>query len=182
MRNLVALATKQLLVAPFNTSTAHALPFERIHIHDGSTLKLHDGLKETFPGRFTKTAPAAVEIHLTMDLLSGGVDYMAIDADKESERQWQPYANESGGTLNLLDAGYFDINYVAQTAKSSGHCIIRAKANINPVIVKARGSNDCKVKALTEKCLSSIKLQQDEILYLDVTWQKHSGPFRIIAS
>ena len=146
MRKLVMLATEQLLVAPFKTAAPASLPFERIHVHDGSTLKLHDGLKKTFPGRFTKTAPAAVELHLTMDLLSGGVDHMAIDADKESERQWQPFANESAGTLNLLDAGYFDINYVSQTAQCGGHCIIRAKSNINPVIVNARDSSGRRVK------------------------------------
>lgn len=182
IRNLVALATQQLLVAPFNTSTPDTLPFERIHIHDGSTLKLHDGLKKAFPGRFTMTAPAAVELHLTMDLLSGGVDYMAIDADKESERQWQPYANESAGTLNLLDAGYFDIDYVAQTARSSGHCIIRAKSNINPTIVAARDTQGRRVKKWEGKRLKSVKFQQDEILDLEVSWQKHEGPFRIIAS
>jgi hypothetical protein len=182
MRNLVSLATEQLLVAPFDTSAPDTLPFERIHIHDGSTLKLHNGLKEEFPGRFTKTAPAAVELHLTMDLLSGGVDYMAIDADKESERQWQPYANESCGTLNLLDAGYFDIDYVAQIARSSGHCIIRAKININPTIIEAMDNSGTRVGALEGKRLNSIKLRQDEIVDLDVTWQKHPGPFRIIAS
>lgn len=182
IRQLVTLTTEQLLVAPFNVSAPDTLPFERIHVHDGSTLKLHNGLKNTFPGRFTKTAPAAVELHLTMDLLSGGVDYMAIDADKESERLWQPYANESAGTLNLLDAGYFDIDYVARTAKSGGHCIIRAKSNINPIIVNARDGDGCTVKKLDGKRLKSVKLQQDEMLDLDVSWQKHEGTFRIIAS
>jgi hypothetical protein len=182
MRNLVMRATEQLLVSPFITGVSDSLPFQRIHVHDGSTLKLHDGLKKTFPGRFTQTAPAAVELHLTMDLLSGGVDYMAIDADKESERLWQPYANESAGTLNLLDAGYFDIDYVSQTAKTGGHCIIRAKSNINPVIINARNEDGRRVKRLEGQQLKSVKLKQDEILDLNVSWQKHDGTFRIIAS
>ena len=168
-------------MAPFKTVASATLPFERIHVHDGSTLKLHDGLKETFPGRFTKTAPAAVELHLTMDLLSGGVDYMAIDADKESERLWQPYACESSGTLNLLDAGYFDIDYVSQTGKSGGHCIIRAKSNINPVIVNAMNAEGRRVKKREGQRLKSVKLKQDDILDLDVSWQKHDGTFRTIA-
>lgn len=170
------------MLSPFDTSAPDRLPFEHIHIHDGSTLKLHDGLKEVFRGRFTKTAPAAVELHLTMVLLSGGVDYMAINADKESERKWQPYANESRGILNLLGAEYFDIDYVTQTAKSGGHCIIRAKSNINPVITETRDSLMTKLPALAGKRLNSIKLQQDEILDLEVTWQKQPGTFSIIAS
>ena len=182
MRKLVALTTRQLLIAPFNTSASDNLPFKRIHIHDGSTLKRHDGLKKTFPGRFTKTAPAAVELHLTMDLLSGGVDYMAIDADKESERLWQPRADESCDTLNLLDAGYFDIGYVAQTAQCSGQCIIRAKSNINPTIVAAWDNKGNPVKGLAGKRLSEFKLNKNEILDLDVIWKKHQDPFRVVAS
>ena len=107
---------------------------------------------------------------------------MAIDADKESERLWQPYACESSGTLNLLDAGYFDIDYVSQTAKSGGHCIIRAKSNINPVIVNARNEEGRRVKKREGQRLKSVKLKQDDILDLDVSWQKHDGTFRIIAS
>lgn len=117
-----------------------------------------------------------------MDLLSGGVDYMAIDADKESERLWQPHANESAGTLHLLDAGYFDIDYVSQTKTAGGHCIIRAKNNINPVIINAKNGDGRRVKKLEGQRLKSIKLKQDEILDLDVSWQKHDGTFRIIAS
>ena len=60
---------------------------------------------------------------------------MAIDADKASGRLWEPRADESCDTLNLLDAEYFDSDYVPQTAQCSGYCIITAKSNINPTIV-----------------------------------------------
>lgn len=181
IRRLVSRVTEQLLVAPFLCTLPDDLPFERIHVHDGSTLKLHDTLKSTFPGRFTQTMPAAVELHLTMDLLSGSVDYMAIDADKESERLYQPYANESTGTLHLMDAGYFDIPYVSQIAQHGGHCIIRAKANINPTIIKATDIQGKDIRALQNKPLKSLKLKPDEVLDVTVSW-KGKGIFRLIAS
>lgn len=39
MRKLVMRATEQLLVVPFKTAAPETLPFQRIHAHDGSTLK-----------------------------------------------------------------------------------------------------------------------------------------------
>ena len=182
MKRLTALVTEQLLVKPFIQTLPENLPFERIHVHDGSTLKLHDGLKKTFPGRFTRTMPAAIELHLTMDLLSGGVDYMAIDADKESERLYQPYANESKGTLHLLDAGYFEIEYVSQLRLHGAHCIMPAKSNINPTIVEAIGADGKKRTSLHGKPLQSLKLKKGDIVDLKVTWEGHRGSFRIIAS
>ena len=182
IRRLVALVTEQLLIAPFVASVPKDVPFQRIHVHDGSTLKLHEGLKGTFPSRFTKTMPAAAELHLTMDLLSGGIEYLGIDADKESERLYQPYANESGGTLQLLDAGYFDIGYVAQINQYGGHCIIRAKSNINPTIVEAVNADGNLIPSLAGKQLKSLKLQQGEIIDLKVSWKEHRGTFRLIAA
>lgn len=68
-------------------------------------------MKDTLPGRFTKTAPAAIELHLTLDLVAGTANYIGLDADKESEKHHRPFADELIETLVLMDAGYFDINY-----------------------------------------------------------------------
>jgi hypothetical protein len=66
------------------TLPAH-YPFKRIELHDGSSLKLHNKLASHYPGRFTATHPAAVEMHVTMDLLNGHINYLQIAPDKESE-------------------------------------------------------------------------------------------------
>ena len=52
--------------------------FEDVYIHDGSTLTVHEGLTNEFPSRWTKTAPAAVEIHATISLYSGQPVQIAI--------------------------------------------------------------------------------------------------------
>lgn len=83
-------------------------PFERILLHDGCSFGIHSGLKETFPGRFTKHTPAAIELHITMDLLFGSIDYFALTADTTSERLHSPVPENLNNTLTLEDAGYFD--------------------------------------------------------------------------
>ena len=182
LQRLVSRMTEQLLLKPFAISLPDSLPFTHIHVHDGSTLKLHDALKHTFAGRFTKTIPAAVELHLTMDLLRGSVEYLGIDADKESERLYQPYANESAQVLHLMDAGYFDIEYICEIKKHHGHCIMRAKSNINPTILSASDANGQAIRALVGTPLKSLKLAQGEVVDLCVTWKKAAEPLRVIAS
>jgi hypothetical protein len=52
--------------------------FTHITLHDGSSFGVKSTLKKTFPGRFTKTSPAAVELHVSMELLSEGVDTVTL--------------------------------------------------------------------------------------------------------
>jgi hypothetical protein len=42
---------------------------------------------------------------MALDLVSGIANYLGIDADKESERLYQPYAHELKETLVMMDAG-----------------------------------------------------------------------------
>ncbi len=42
--------------------------FTHITMHDGTSFAVKSTLKKTFPGRFTKISPAAVERHVTMEL------------------------------------------------------------------------------------------------------------------
>ena len=59
VRSLVALSRK---VMAFDTNSPFA-EFQNIWIHDGSSQAVYKALAEAFPGRFTKTSPAAVELH-----------------------------------------------------------------------------------------------------------------------
>lgn len=44
--------------------------FERILLQDGSSFAVKDELASVYPGRFHKISPAAVELHVTYDLLN----------------------------------------------------------------------------------------------------------------
>ena len=156
-------------------------PFKRIELHDGSSLKLHNKLASHYPGRFTATHPAAVEMHVTMDLLNGHINYLQIAPDKESERLYQPFANELKDTLVLEDAGYFDINYCYQIAQSGGQHIIRTSNAINPDILDRFDEQGRQVKGLSGKRLSSLKMQTHQIMDLTVAWAKRPGTYRLIA-
>jgi hypothetical protein len=115
-------------------------------------------LASHYPGRFTATHPAAVEMHVTMDLLNGHINYLQIAPDKESERLYQPFANELKDTLVREDAGYFDINYCYQIGQSGGHHIIRTSNTINPDILESFDQQGRQVKGLSGKKLSSLKM------------------------
>ncbi|MFQ3189607.1 MAG: hypothetical protein ACI936_000732 [Paraglaciecola sp.] len=64
-------------------------PFKWI-LHDGSSLKLHNKLASDYPGRFTATQSASVEIHVTMDLLNGHINYLQIAQIKKASTYISP--------------------------------------------------------------------------------------------
>ena len=181
LQKLVERATKAWLLAPFQAALPKKYPFKYIHLHDGSSLKIHPALTEKFPGRFTKTTPAAIELHMTMDLVAGCANYLAITPDKESERLYNPYADELKDTLLLMDAGYFNISYCYQVDENGGHYIIRANNSIKPEIVEAYDAYGLAVKGLKGKKLSALKLQHDQQMDLTVKWANRQGTYRLIA-
>lgn len=148
--------------------------FSRVLLHDGSTLSLHNGLKEEFPGRFTKTSPAAVELHVSMDLMTNSVAGIDIAADKETERQFLPTAQELMNTLLMADAGYFDKKYFEKLCKACAFFIIRAGININPFVLSGIRSDGKPIKVKKKAKLKDIKdkLPKDKSFELSVQWDK----------
>jgi hypothetical protein len=66
--------------------------FTHITVHDGTSYAVKSTWNKAFPGRFTKTNPAGVERHVSMDLLSEGVDTVTLTPDSESEVHHVPAA------------------------------------------------------------------------------------------
>ena len=73
----------------FNTNSPFAR-FERIHIQDGSSFALKANLAGEFPGRFTTISPAAVELHVDLELFSDAVNQVVLSPDSSTERQFCP--------------------------------------------------------------------------------------------
>lgn len=94
--------------------------FDDIIVQDGSSYALHDGLKEVFPGRFTKNSPAAIELHCSMSIFTDNVVSVSLSADRESERHFLPKPAELKDTLLLADRGYDD-THMMQQAVGPGH-------------------------------------------------------------
>ena len=114
--------------------------FSEILLDDGSSFAVAEGLREVFPGRFTRFTPAAVELHAHMSLLSGNVAAVVLAPDKEAERQFLPPAHTlPRGSLSLRDRGYLDLSYFEALADAGAFLICRSPCSINPTIVRVLG-------------------------------------------
>ena len=85
--------------------------FEDVVLMAGSSFAVHDGLVETFPGRFKRRSPAAVELHAEMSLFSNQVTRVVLTPDTASERAHLPEPVSLSCKLLLADAGYEDLFY-----------------------------------------------------------------------
>ena len=82
-------------VLRFDASSPFAR-FERIHIQDGSSFALKASLAGEFPGRFTTISPAAVELHVDLELFSDAVNQVVLSPDSSAERQFLPEVQDFG--------------------------------------------------------------------------------------
>ncbi|KAB7738385.1 IS4 family transposase [Parvibaculum sedimenti] len=163
-------------------STGYAFPFSQVKLHDGCSFQLHDGLQTEYPGRFKNRYPAAVELHVTMDLLSSSVDYLALGADTEPERPHAPKAQTLNDTLLLTDAGYFDRDKIAEIDKNGGYTITQALCSINPVIKSAYDYQGNAIKKAKGKKLKTLQLKdKNTIIDLTAQWDKNPFEYRVIA-
>jgi len=94
--------------------------FEHIALQDGTSFALKPTLSEYFPGRFTKVSPAAVELHVTLDLLTEQPSCIMLTPDTDSEAQYLPSAETLGKTLVMGDRGYFKKTYLRDVEKHGG--------------------------------------------------------------
>jgi hypothetical protein len=87
------------------TPTGHTAVsrFKDIVIQDGSSFALKKKLRDVFPGRFTTSEPAAIEIHATYSGFSDEVCSIQIALDKEADRQFLPDPSTLKDRLLLAD-------------------------------------------------------------------------------
>lgn len=111
--------------------------FEQIRLQDGTSFAVKDARVETFPGRFTTVSPAAVELHVDLDLLSEVANRIVLSPDSMAERPFLPAAHELEGQLLLADRGYFSSPYLSTLDAAGGRFIVRGKSNLKPEIVAA---------------------------------------------
>jgi hypothetical protein len=151
--------------------------FRDIVIHDGTSFALKDDLKRTWPGRFTKISPAAVELHVTMSLLQDDVRIVALTADKETERTYRPEAASLRERLFLADRGYEERTFFFDVDQAGGAFIVRGTKNIRPTI---RAAFDSAGKSIPK--LLGQKLNWDllpaQTVDLDIEWLANSFVYR----
>ena len=144
--------------------------FKQIRIQDGTSFAVKPTLAGTFPGRFTTVSPAAVELHVSLELSSETVNQVTLSADSAAERQYLPSPEELIEELLLADRGYYSKGYLRELDAAGGYFIVRGKSDMNPVIRKAIGPDGREIKAFESKPLKAVKgrLHKYQCLDLDV--------------
>jgi Transposase DDE domain len=159
--------------------------FNQICAHDGTSFALKHTLSETFPGRFTKISPAAVELHVNLDLLNDAVNSVVLAADSETERQFLPPPSELTGALLLADRGYFSRGYLAELSNVGGAFIVRGTATMNPLIVQALDAHGAEIKSWRGQRLKTVaaRIAKREAVDLQVRfhWQGEDFDCRLVA-
>jgi hypothetical protein len=173
MRQLCVILMEKLTgeVLGFNKDS----PFSRfkfLHLHDGSSFALKSSLQGEYPGRFTKISPAAVELHVTMDLLSEMPHTIALAADSESEVHFAPEPEQLTEGLLLADRMFFIKSYLADIQRQSGHYIIKTKGTLNPVVHRAWRQDGSEIKHWQERSLKDLKaaMAREKAVELEVYW------------
>jgi hypothetical protein len=114
--------------------------FKDIVIQDGSSFALKDDLQKAFPGRFTTTDPAAIELHATYSGFRDNVSAVTLAPDKEAERQFLPEPKELCGKLLLADRGYPSTEYFHKVHEAGGAFIVRLTRSYDPYVVAAHAA------------------------------------------
>ena len=185
MRELVAMIIERWTVRVLHAPGGNAFSeFSRIVIQDGSSFAVNDQLAKHYPGRFHARCPAAVELHVTMDLLEDRASKVTLTADTAAERPHLPPAHTLDGALVLADRGYFERGYLRAVGRAGGHYVVRGKASLNPVVRAAYGADGAPVRAMRGKKLQAVRIAKKGLIDFDVVWGQGEKAFaaRLIAS
>jgi len=171
MRELVSLLLEQWVVRVLSAEARGAFgEFRRIVIQDGSSFALKAALREHYPGRFKTKGPAAVELHVAMDLLDESVASVVLTPDTHPERPELPAPEALTEDLLLADRGYFDLDYLSALIAVGAHFIVRGCKGINPMVVEAHSADGARVRRLCGKRLTACRLPKKGLLDLDIVW------------
>ena len=155
--------------------------FKRIVAQDGSSFAVHDDLKDTFKGRFTTTSPAAVELHVSWDMLSSQPETISVSADSVAEYDFLPKPATLVDSLFLADRGYFKLSYLDSIHQAGGYYAVRAKTTCNPLVVAGYNGQGKVLKRFKQVKLKKVKkhIRQSGIVDMDV---QGKTAYRMIAS
>ena len=185
MRELVSALIERWTVRVLEASGEGAFSeFGRIVIQDGSSFAVHDALAHRYPGRFRARCPAAVELHVTMDLLQDRAAKVTLTADTAPERPHLPAAHTLEGDLLLADRGYFERGYLREVGRAGGHYVVRGKTSLNPVVQAAFAVDGLRLRGVRAKRLKAVRIPKKGLVDFDVVWGKGDRAFsaRLIAS
>lgn len=136
--------------------------FDDVLLQDGTSWGINQLLSEVFPGRFTKTSPAAIEMHTLYSLKKATYHGVAVAPDSQSEHDYIPDPTWLAcfNKLFLLDAGYVNIPKLEKLGCAGGFYIVKAKVNCNPVIEEINSGSSWHQKKRVGKKLRARPLKR----------------------
>lgn len=180
MRELAGTVLEQCVVRVLGASAKGPFgEFERIVIQDGSSFAVKEALSHYWPGRFKSKGPAAVELHVTMDLLGDSASRVVLTPDTAPERAELPEAHTLTGSLLLADRGYFDLDYLRALEAAGASFVIRSYSSINPQVVEALRETGMRVRGMRGKALKSCRIPKRGHVDLDVKWGSDQGALAV---
>ena len=148
--------------------------FKKILLQDGSSFAVNPKLKDKLPGRFSHYNPAAVELHVALDLYSETPETIILTPDTNAEAQYLPEPEQLEDTLIMGDRGYFKKDYMYRVLQQeSVYCIIKATSAINPTVKKVLIGGK-QLKKFSNKKLKDIKekLSKTDVIDMDIQWEE----------
>lgn len=148
--------------------------FKKILLQDGTSFAVNPKLKDKLPGRFSHYNPAAVELHVALDLFSETPESIVLTPDTNAEAQYLPEPEQLEDTLIMGDRGYFQKEYIYRVLQQkSVCCIIKATSAINPMVKKVLIDGH-QLKKFSNKKLKDIKekLSKNDVIDMDIQWQE----------
>jgi hypothetical protein len=137
-RTMTARLIRDMTLQVLGFAKGHACAeFHHILLQDGSSCPIHDGLREVFPGRFKAVKPAAVELHITMDVLGAAPTTVVLTPDTANAQAFLPEPASLRASLLLADRGSIDFHYLRRVQDAGGFFLIRANAGMHPHVVEA---------------------------------------------
>lgn len=183
MRERLALMLEQWVVRVLGAPQGGAwAEFRHILIQDGSSFGVKEALTRYYPGRFKRHGPAAVELHVTLDLLQESIARVALTPDTFPERPELPAAHALRGCLLLADRGYFAVPYLRALVAADAAFVVRGYTHLNPTILAAFGEGGKRLKRLQGKPLRAVRLPKRGTLDLDVEWKTKRLGCRLVVS
>lgn len=132
-------------------------------LQDGSSFALRNDLASFFSGRFNTVSPAAVELHVTYELLCEQPCELDTRADVgPAERDFLPGSHTLNNTLLLADGGYF---------------MVRANKTINLTVLSAWGVD---IGEKGTKLQSLLKKLGSQPIEMTVSWRKNGPEYRLL--
>jgi IS4 transposase len=181
MKRLVGVAMAKLQQQILGT-THNLSDFKKVIVQDGSSFAVHDSLQDDFKGRFTKISPAAVELHVTWDILNSTPAAIQLAPDHVTEYNFLPDASSLKNCLFMGDRGYFKLAYFDNINESGGSYLVRSKTSFKPDVIAGFNKMGKRLKRFTGKSLTQLKkyIRRSQLVDMDVCRKgKH---YRLIAS